>query len=335
MAIKLMPIGDMVKELYAAYKRKDGYIMSATGQNPKKWAKTSWWFTQYDKNAKQKAKALYWRENAERVWDCQGLSEGIYSTWSGTKVDVKARDNYASWCSPKGTGMIPAKKRVPGAAVFWGDDGKPATIHHVAYLYAPVKASEPEGDWYIIEARGVMYGVVMTKLGSRKPNFWGWMTKYFDYGKTTISVEVPKQEETGSTETKIIAGDYINVRHGSYYLRTGPATTYPSVHITRTGDMLEYLGAVVNGWYRVKWNGQECYVSSKCGDIVASDTGKKYVTIGNGTWYVRTEPNTKAKALGYANTGDKFETIGESSSGWVPIKYGNNNGWISTKAIAK
>ena len=28
---------------------------------------------------------------------------------------------------------------------------------------------------------GVMYGVVKSKLLSRKPNFWGWMTKYYDY----------------------------------------------------------------------------------------------------------------------------------------------------------
>ena len=32
---------------------KDGYIMGATGQDPKTWAKNSWWFTQYSGEKKQ------------------------------------------------------------------------------------------------------------------------------------------------------------------------------------------------------------------------------------------------------------------------------------------
>lgn len=335
MAIKKMPIASFVDGLYQAYKRKDGYVMGATGQNPKKWAKNSWWFTQYDKNAKQKAKALYWRENAARVWDCCGLAEGLYKDFSGVDINTKARYNYSQWCSPKGTGMIPANKRVAGAAVFWGDEGKPGTIHHVAYLYKPVSASNPSGDWYIIEARGVMYGVVMTKLLSRKPNFWGHMTKYFDYGKTTITVEVPKTDEPKNTETAVIPGDYINVRHGSYYLRVEPNTSAKSIHVTKTGDKLEYLGAVINGWYEVKWNGQKCYVSSKCGDIVVASTGKGYVTIKAGTWRIRAEGNVKAKTLGYAKEGSKLETTGKEADGWIEVVFNGKNAWVSEKAIVK
>ena len=54
-------------------KAKDGYIMGATGQDPKKGKKDSWWFAQYKSEA-QHNKALYWREHAERVWDCNGLA---------------------------------------------------------------------------------------------------------------------------------------------------------------------------------------------------------------------------------------------------------------------
>ena len=182
MAIKKMPIGQFVAELKAAYDRKDGYIMGATGQNPKKWSTSSWWFTQY--SGSQKTKALYWREHAARVWDCNGLAEGIYKDFSGTDINTKARYNYSQWCDPKGSGLIPAKYRVPGAAVFWGDSA--SNIHHVAYLYKPVVDGKPDGDWYLIEARGVNYGVVMTKLKSRNPNYWGLMTKYFDYENDAV-----------------------------------------------------------------------------------------------------------------------------------------------------
>lgn len=185
MSIERMPIKQFVAELEAAYERKDGYIMGSRGQNPKKWAKDSWWFTQY--SGSQKTKALYWREHAERVWDCNGMSEGIYEDFSGVNINTKARFNYAQWCDPKGTGMIPTEYRVPGAAVFWGDSA--SSIHHVGYLYKPVEEGNTSGDWYIIEARGVMYGVVKTKLLSRKPNYWGWMTKYYDYDSTATVTE--------------------------------------------------------------------------------------------------------------------------------------------------
>ena len=170
--------------LLERWQAKDGYIMGAIGENPRSWKKTHWRFTQYKDRKKytqaNEDKALYWREHAERVWDCQGLADG-YVTDSGFfgKVNVYARNNYSGWCDPKGAGMIPAERRVPGAAVFWGD--RASDIHHVAYLVEPVDADRPEGDWYLVEARGVMYGVVRTKLYDRKPDFWGWMTKYFDY----------------------------------------------------------------------------------------------------------------------------------------------------------
>ena len=93
MSIERMPIKQFVAELEAAYERKDGYIMGSRGQNPKKWAKDSWWFTQY--SGSQKTKALYWREHAERVWDCNGMSEGIYEDFSGVNINTKARFNYA------------------------------------------------------------------------------------------------------------------------------------------------------------------------------------------------------------------------------------------------
>lgn len=197
MSIKRMPIGQFVAELIKAEARKDGYIMGAKGQDPKKWSTSSWYFTQYKNrekySAKQEKAALNWRKTAQRVWDCNGLAEGIYEDFSGvninTDTDGKARFNYARWCSTKGTGLIPVQYRVPGAAVFWGNSA--SSISHVAYLEKPVNANNPAGDWYIIEARGVIYGVVRTRLNTRKPKYWGLMTKYFDYEAVTDTEITP------------------------------------------------------------------------------------------------------------------------------------------------
>lgn len=162
----------------------DGYIMGATGQDPTIWGASSWWFTQY--KGADRTKALHWRAHAKRVWDCNGLAEGYYKEQTGIDINTKARYNYSGWCGVRGTGLIPTARRVPGAAVFHSNG---LYIHHVGFLVAPVVAGRPEGDWYVIEARGVQYGVVKTRLydtySNGKPRWthWGWMTKYFDYAQ--------------------------------------------------------------------------------------------------------------------------------------------------------
>lgn len=200
----------LVEELEAAWKRGDGYIMGARGQNPKTgyldltvpeskcksgWKTDGHMFTQY--SGRQRDRALHWRSSARRVWDCNGMSEGIYELATDDNIDSKARYNYRDWCDPKGAGIIPVKYRVPGAAVFWGSSA--SGIHHVAYLYKPVNDGKPEGDWYLIEARGVMYGVVRTKLYTRKPDYWGWMTKYYDYGQAVPADSTCPYHEPTST----------------------------------------------------------------------------------------------------------------------------------------
>ena len=330
MAVKKMPIGKFVEEIYAAYKRKDGYIMSSTGQNPKKWAKTSWWFTQYDKKPEQKKKALYWRENAARVWDCQGLSEGLYKDYSGVDVNTKARYNYSTWCGTKGAGMIPGNKRIRGAAVFWGDDGKPSTIHHVGYLYKPVNSSKPEGDWYLIEARGVMYGVVMTKLESRKPNFWGYMTKYFDYSNT---IPAAKSEPT-VPEVIPVKGNCLNVRHGSYYVRTEPNASGTAISIVKTGDQIPFLGEVSNGWYKVEYKGKIGWISSKSGDIIENkEVTTEVITVKGGSWHIRENAAASSKSLGVVKAGTTLKKNGKTANGWVGVLYNGKDAWITAKAI--
>lgn len=165
-----------------------GYIMGSMGQDPKKWSPTSWWFTQY--TGAKRRKALYWRANSPQVFDCQGIADYAVTQHMGRTVNVRARNNYANWCAPKGVGVIPAQYRMPGAAVFSG-----WPISHVGFLYEPVDPEKPSGDWYVIEAKGVMYGVVTTRLYRGKWSRWGLMTKYFDYASPA---EPPKPLEIGS-----------------------------------------------------------------------------------------------------------------------------------------
>lgn len=316
MAIKRMPIGIFVDELEAALNRKDGYIMGSRGQDPKGWKTTSWWFTQY--SGKQKTQALYWRNNAAHVWDCNGMSEGIYEKWSGVNINSKARYNYAQWCDPKGTGNIPVKYRVPGAAVFIHSSSA-GYITHVGYLYKPVNAANPAGDWYVIEARGVMYGVVKTKLSQRGWNRWGLMTKYFDYGNTAsepVKKEEPeKKEEAVATptnkDTVTITGDSVNIRNG-------PDTSYGILKAVKKGTKLERVDA--SGWLCVKYNNTVAWVS------------KQYVKDGANTatsLNVRKGPDTSYSAIGKVKTGYKFTVI--DTNGWIPVEINKVVYWVSAK----
>lgn len=202
-----------VPELKAAIERKDGYIMGACGQNPRtgyldlsvtevksSWRKDGWYYTQYLEapyTKQQYEKALYWREHATRVWDCNGLAEGIYELHTGVNIDSKARFNYSEWCDPKGSDMS-EMPRVPGIAVFIHSSSK-GYITHVGYLLEPVEANNTAGDWWVAEARGVMYGVVKTKLSQRGWNRWGAMTKYYAYGDA-----LEKHEETHPFGTRLL-----------------------------------------------------------------------------------------------------------------------------------
>lgn len=329
MATKKMPIGKFVAELEAALNRKDGYIMGAKGQNPKKWKETSWWFTQY--SGTQKKKALYWRENAARVWDCNGLAEGIYEEWSGVNINTKARYNYSGWCSTKGTGMIPAKYRKAGVAVYWGN--KASTITHVAYLYKPVDANKPEGDWYIIEARGVAYGVIMTKLLSRKPNFWGIMDKYFDYADEDF---VPSAPELGERVLKNgMEGDDVKALQESL-IKLGYSCGKWGAD-GEFGDATELALEKFQKDHALEVDGEYGEKSHAAMVKALTDANKplellRYVKIVNGDCWARTAYNTKGEKLGVAKEGERYGYGGVTAeNGWLLINYKNQNAWVSGK----
>ena len=328
---KKMPIEKFVSELYAAYKRKDGYIMGATGQNPKKWSVNSWWFTQYT-DPKQRKQALYWRDHAQRVWDCNGMAEGLYKDYTGVDINTKARFNYAQWCDPKGKGLIPAKYRVPGAAVFWGTSA--ANIHHVAYLYKPVKAGVPSGDWYLIEARGVFYGVVMTKLNERKPNFWGWMTKYFDYDQ-----EAEHYEDSPAIGNRILRngdeGEDVKamqtnlIRLGYSCGRWGADGDFGDATEMALKKFQEEHGLEADGEFGPK---SKEAMDKAIADIERPHDDPKRVKIVGGNCYVRSAPNTDGKVLGVAHDGDTLTYGGQTSeNGWNLVEYKGENGWVSGK----
>ena len=300
------------------------------------WKENGWYYTQY--SGSQRTQALKWRKKCTRVWDCAGMAEGIYEIYSGTCVNTKARHIYANWCSVKGSGMIPAKKRVPGAAVFWSNNGS-SSIHHVGYLWKPVQDGHPEGDWYIIEARGVMYGVVKAKLLSRKPNYWGYMDKYYDYSDSATGGDVPEVIETPTLGSRVLKngseGDDVKqmqaglIRLGYDLGRWGADGDFGDQTEMAVKQFQKNHGLEASGRFDAK--ALTAFESA----LVALDAPVENpgtVKIEGGNCYIRAASNTSGKDLGVAHRGDTYPYAGEiAENGWLKIVYKDGTAWVSGK----
>ena len=315
---------------------KDGYIMGAIGEDPRSWKKTHWRFAQYkDRKRYTQAnedKALYWREHAERVWDCQGLADG-YVTDSGLfgKINVKARDNYASWCSPKGKGMIPAERRVPGAAVFWQDSK--SYIHHVSYLVEPVDPAKPSGDWYIVEARGVMYGVVKTRLYDRKPDFWGWMTKYFDYGAAVEPEVRDLRRGMKGNDVTVMQENLLRLGYdlGKYCVDGD----FGSATEAAVKKFQENNRLAVDGIYGAKTRAMvekllNLLDTSPEPDEPADQPDDGYTVTGNSVWLWTAPPGCGGSKVKTVHKGD---TMGKIAGNYLPVVRDGAVFWIHCKYV--
>lgn len=328
---------DFAEFLKTRQKAKDGYIMGAIGEDPKIWKTNNHRYTQY--TGSQLKQALYWREHAERVWDCQGLADGYVTDNAGLgKVDTKARFNYSEWCSPKGEGLIPADKRVPGAAVFMHSNSK-GYITHVGYLVEPVEVGNQSGDWYVIEARGVMYGVVKTKLYERGWNRWGYMTRYFDYD----IIENPNDNTDNQTLRRSDCGDAVKelqmvlITAGYSCGIYGADGDFGSATERAVKAFQLDHDLAVDGIVGEKTRAALDALNVDDSDGNTADPAEVTYTVTGGSVYVRDAPCVAgSRILGVVHAGDKLTGTGLAEGAWRQIRFDEDGAlaWISGKYVA-
>lgn len=120
--------------------------------------------------------------------DCQGLLDAYLTYVQGEKTDVNADYNYRKWCTGKGKISEVERPYDLGEAVFMANSrGK---MSHVGWICG----LDSDGELLVVEARGLSYGVVVTRLEDRAWTHRGLMTKKFDY----------KEDEPMATKFEVI-----------------------------------------------------------------------------------------------------------------------------------
>ena len=120
--------------------------------------------------------------------DCQGLLDAYLTYVQGEKTDVNADYNYRKWCTGKGKTSEIERPYELGEAVFMANSG--GKMRHVGWICG----LDADGEPLVVEARGLSYGVVITRLEDRPWTHRGLMTKKFDY----------KDEQPTATKFEVI-----------------------------------------------------------------------------------------------------------------------------------
>ena len=107
--------------------------------------------------------------------DCQGLLDAYLTYVQGEKTDINADYNYRKWCTGKGKTSEIERPYELGEAVFMAN--AKGRITHVGWICG----LDSDGEPLVVEARGLSYGVVVTRLEDRAWTHRGLMTKKFDY----------------------------------------------------------------------------------------------------------------------------------------------------------
>ena len=107
--------------------------------------------------------------------DCQGLLDAFLTYEKGIPTDVNADMNYRLFCGTKGRIADGAEPFRIGEAVFRQNSA--GKMKHVGWICG----FDENGGPLVVEARGIAYGVVVTKLSERDFTHRGLMDRRFDY----------------------------------------------------------------------------------------------------------------------------------------------------------
>ena len=141
-----------------------------------------------------------WVEAGVCATDCEGLLDHFVGK------DVTANDCFNKWCKEKGvisTDIIPflATVNAAGCAVFQYDE-KSEKMTHIGFIIG----RDSDGTPLVGEARGIAYGVTVTRLTDRPFTHWGRPSSVLSFPMSNI---VPDIQTVSETKTDPVNTDRI------------------------------------------------------------------------------------------------------------------------------
>ncbi|MGN0463580.1 MAG: D-alanyl-D-alanine carboxypeptidase family protein [Acutalibacteraceae bacterium] len=154
--------------------------------------------------------------------------------------------------------------------------------------------------------------------------------------KTTASVTENEKEKYTEKKETVITTAMVNVRKGA-------GTNSEIVGLLKKGSEAERIATGSNGWSKVIYNGDICYISSKYLKVKGSDEttsakteGEKGTTVyATAKVNIRKGPGTDYDIVGQLNEGDKAERLSAGDNGWSRIKYKNGEYYVSSKYLSE
>lgn len=145
-----------------------------------------------------------------------------------------------------------------------------------------------------------------------------------------LTVGISATEGTDSADEKPI-GDY-EITASELNIRLGTGTSYDIIGVYIKGDVVQVYEISDNNWGRVKYNGQDGWISMKYAKILISKTGTYYVS-GSDSLNIRAAASADAELLGSYIKGDEV-VITEISGSWGKVSFNGADGWVSTNYLS-
>ncbi len=168
------------------------------------------------------------------------------------------------------------------------------------------------------------------------------------------------QVPTGSATVAVTAtpapsvGRVSNTGGSNLRCRTQPNTSSGIITLVPAGSTLEVRAPAANGWVPVTCAGQAGWVSADYLVVTTAPAPTATATVtptpgttpapGTATWGTvsntggsnlrcRTAPNTDASIVTLLPAGQRVETRGAAVNGWLPVRCGGQEGWVSASYI--
>ncbi|WP_455539438.1 SH3 domain-containing protein [Terrisporobacter sp.] len=148
-------------------------------------------------------------------------------------------------------------------------------------------------------------------------------------------IEVNAQAVTSKFNVKVISTGTATIDGVSVRSKNSASSTY--LDSLRTGDKIEIVEKMGNGWYKIKYKNSYAYVSREFIKLSGTKTVDKVLNTGvvcNTTKLtVRESCSTSSKFLGYIPKNTKVSIVRVTSTNWYKIKYKNSYAYVIGKYI--